>query len=1072
MLLAFKTKGFFVDEVRRKGDLYYKQGSVNQEQLNETAFSAVVMGTRAYKVELKWLGNSLQKLNLTASCTCPHFETKNLCKHVWASILHASHTDFGKGAFNFDTLVLDGSTEGSPSPEITRDESSLGGKGKKNWQRLLGNVEVNHQLNEQSIFHPDRQRLAHYIFSAPEKFSKQGVRISFYVREEVKDGKLGAVKPLRLKNEDIPMFQDSLDQKILRILNDLKAYESAEDREVVIPPSILPIIIPLILETKRASFNRANESHLNTLKPEAETYELDYQIAPTDEKNQYALTAHLESKTGAIELSKIAFAVPEAGVFFTSSSVGHFEPNGPASLLESLIENGPLKCDENDLPQLIGRVLKLSFRKTPALSKDLGWKVTRATCKPVLRLKYSPMSQAPTNEAEVLFRYGKTIYSTRNLPTTEVDYGNKSIFVRDIQSEHKYLDRLRASAQNVRSVAGTLEVNIRPAELSVAMSELSTHGWDIEVEKSKVVKATDFKFDLKSNMDWFDLTSKVTFGGQSFSLPEVLKSIESTGGWVKLKTDEFGFIPDEIVKKFLLLKSIGEANGAGLRFRKQQALLLSALFEENRAVITDQHFKDVVKNLEEFESIKTVPVPKNFNGKLRNYQKDGLSWLNFLYDFSFGGCLADDMGLGKTVQVLAFLQHLKVNVKLKTKTPHLIVVPKTLIYNWQAEAKRFVPHFKVAAYAGPTRKDLIKDFAKLDVVLVTYHTLRIDLEEFLKFNFNLVVLDEAQAIKNPQSQVAKAVKLLNCQNRLVLTGTPIENHFGDLLSIFQFLNPGLFANKALTATNLNVLDDSMKVILQGIRPFLLRRTKDEVLKELPPKTEQVLFCEMGEEEKREYDDLKEYYKNKLSDSIKESGIDKSKIFVLEALLRLRQLASHPGLIDKEQVHESSAKLEVLFEHVHEIIESGHKLLIFSQFTSLLSIVAEKVKGFNYQFAYLDGKTQNRQEVVERFQNDPECKIFLVSLKAGGVGLNLTAADYCFLLDPWWNPAVEAQAIDRIHRIGQKNKVVAYRLITKGTVEEKVLELQTQKKALSKALMASDQSFLKQMKAEDLKWILE
>ncbi|HVV99709.1 MAG TPA: DEAD/DEAH box helicase, partial [Planctomycetaceae bacterium] len=431
----------------------------------------------------------------------------------------------------------------------------------------------------------------------------------------------------------------------------------------------------------------------------------------------------------------------------------------------------------------------------------------------------------------------------------------------------------------------------------------------------------------------------------------------------------------------------------------------------------------------------------------------------------------DDMGLGKTIQLLALLLERK-----KTREEHkpsIVVVPKSLVFNWHEEARNFTPGLKVLEYTGLDRANRRKHFAKADVILTTYGTLRRDILQLKDQKFDYVVLDEAQAIKNARSQVAKAVRLLQADHRLALSGTPIENHLGDLWSIFEFLNPGMLGRASVfKPENMEGRDDeSRRVLSQALRPFILRRTKREVASELPEKSEQTIYCKMGEHQSKLYAELRDHYRSSLMGMVQRDGIAKSKIHVLEALLRLRQAACHPALLNKGEAEDSSAKLDMLTWHLEELLSEGHKALVFSQFTSMLAIVKQHLDKRGIVYEYLDGQTRRRKEHVERFQTDPNVGVFLISLKAGGLGLNLTAADYVFILDPWWNPAVEAQAIDRAHRIGQHRQVFAYRLICKNTVEEKIASLQEHKRELAQAILQADNNLIRDLTAEDLELLL-
>jgi SNF2 family DNA or RNA helicase len=456
--------------------------------------------------------------------------------------------------------------------------------------------------------------------------------------------------------------------------------------------------------------------------------------------------------------------------------------------------------------------------------------------------------------------------------------------------------------------------------------------------------------------------------------------------------------------------------------------------------------------------------------------------MEFLRRYSFGGCLAEDMGVGKTAQVLAQLEARRVlraaaNGKGGETDapcgPSLVVVPKSLVFNWKQEAARFTPQLRVLDHTGLARD--VAGFAAYDVILTTYGTLRRDAAEFKDIEFDYIVLDEAQAIKNANTESAKAARLLRGRNRLALSGTPVENHLGELWSIFEFLNPGMLGAasvlKLAGGAGRNPGEETRRLLAHALRPFILRRTKEQVARELPSKSEQTIFCELEGPQRKLYNELRAHYRSTLLNTVAAQGLAKSKIQVLEALLRLRQAACHPGLLDPKRRSDSSAKLDVLIGRLGEIVEEGHKALVFSQFTSLLGIVRDRLDEAGVVYEYLDGSTRDRQAHVERFQNDPACGLFLISLKAGGLGLNLTSAEYVFLLDPWWNPAVEAQAVDRAHRIGQTRQVFAYRLIARDTVEEKVLQLQNSKRELAAAIISEDNSLIRNLQREDLELLL-
>ena len=624
-------------------------------------------------------------------------------------------------------------------------------------------------------------------------------------------------------------------------------------------------------------------------------------------------------------------------------------------------------------------------------------------------------------------------------------------------------------AKDPRLDPNTLEL---PAKrMDAVTKELVLAGWRIEAEGKLIRPAGEFKLALSTGIDWFDLDGGVDYGGQSVSLPDLLSAARRGETMIELGDGSMGMLPEEWLKKYGLLADLGAAENGALRFNASQAGLLDALLENQPEIQIDEAFSKVRQNLRQFQGVVPLDAPPGFHGELRAYQREGLGWLDYLQRFGFGGILADDMGLGKTIQVLALLQRRR--FRRQAKGPTLAVVPRSLVFNWLSEAEKFTPRLRVLDYTGPGRHPLRAEFEQYDLIVTTYGTMRTDIAELVEIEFDYVILDEAQAIKNAESQSSKAVRLLKSRHRLAISGTPIENHIGELWSLLEFLNPGMLGSDTVFkryAGSSNVEGEDRGMLAKALRPFILRRTKSEVVKDLPDKTEATLYCDMEAEQKRTYDELRVHYRDALLKKDSDE-LNRSKIEVLEALLRLRQAACHPGLIDAELNSSPSAKLDMLPPSLAEVVEEGHKVLVFSQFTSFLSIVRERLDQEKMTYEYLDGRTRNRAAKVDRFQNDPDCPIFLISLKAGGLGLNLTAAEYVYLLDPWWNPAVEAQAIDRSHRIGQTQRVFAYRLICRNTVEEKILELQQKKRDLADAILNADNRMISGLTREDLEFLL-
>lgn len=472
--------------------------------------------------------------------------------------------------------------------------------------------------------------------------------------------------------------------------------------------------------------------------------------------------------------------------------------------------------------------------------------------------------------------------------------------------------------------------------------------------------------------------------------------------------------------------------------------------------------------MDKFKEIKEYPLPENMIGELRDYQRAGYNWLNFLKEFSFGGCLADDMGLGKTVQTLAFLQNELNNKKL----PNLIIAPTSVLFNWQREIEKFTPDIEYLLHYGTKRSRDVRRLRKKALILTTYGHLRRDITFLKDISFHYVVLDESQNIKNPHSDTAQAARNLQSANRLALTGTPVENNTMELWSQFSFLSPGLlgaqgfFKDSFMRPIEKDQNEQVASTLKKIIFPFILRRTKEEVVKELPPKIENVIYSPMSEEQQKIYDKVRDTYRNTIVEEISSKGLGKSAMRVLEGLTKLRQVACHPQLVDKT-FEDEAGKFEAFKLMIDEIIAENHKVLVFSQFVKMLTVMREYLDEQAIEYSYLDGSTKDRESAVNKFQDDESIRIFLISLKAGGVGLNLTAADYVIHYDPWWNPAVEMQASDRAHRIGQTKRVFSYKLIAKDSVEEKILQLQQQKKALVQKLITTEGGFYKSLSKDDI-----
>jgi superfamily II DNA or RNA helicase len=582
---------------------------------------------------------------------------------------------------------------------------------------------------------------------------------------------------------------------------------------------------------------------------------------------------------------------------------------------------------------------------------------------------------------------------------------------------------------------------------------------------------------ISSGIDWFDASVELRFGDQMVSIIEVKKALAQKQNFVRLGDGSIGLLPDEWLKKYSLLLKIGDTKGNKIRLRKYHYSVLDELMAE---IDEDGIIEELERKKERLEDIITndysqVAPPEHLAATLRPYQLAGFQWIKFLNEAGWGGILADDMGLGKTIQTLAFFQHYK---NLNTDAHYLVVCPTTLMYNWENEIRKFTPGLTHIIHHGPKRNANITAYNDFDIIITTYGTMRSDIKSFKEVAFDYVVLDESQSIKNPQSQVARAALLLNARNRLALSGTPVQNNTFDLYAQMNFLNPGMLGSREFFmsefATPIDKFrEDEVKQQLRKLtHPFLLRRTKEQVAKDLPAKTETILYCEMGTEQRKIYDAYRNTYRSQILGMIEEQGMERSQMHILQGLTKLRQICDSPAIMNEEErFHNYSVKLDELSREITENI-GDHKVLIFSQFLGMLGLIRKKLEEDGTSYVYFDGSTssRDRETAIQTFQNDHECRVFLISLKAGGIGLNLTAADYVYIVDPWWNPAVEQQAIDRTHRIGQTKNIFAYRLICKDTLEEKMLQLQEHKRALASDLVSDDSAIMKRLTKEDVAFL--
>ncbi|WP_291256128.1 DEAD/DEAH box helicase [Fusobacterium sp.] len=581
--------------------------------------------------------------------------------------------------------------------------------------------------------------------------------------------------------------------------------------------------------------------------------------------------------------------------------------------------------------------------------------------------------------------------------------------------------------------------------------------YNIKAVKPKVIG------NFSHSIDFLEGEIELEIEGEKFSILDVLSSYKKDS-YIMLSDGTSALINKKYIEK--LERIFKDNNKQKVKLSFFDLPLVEELIEDkifSEEMNRSREFFKGINNINNY----AIETPK-IKAQLREYQEYGYKWLSYLMDNNLGGCLADDMGLGKTLQAIAVLTRLHE----KKGTKSLVVMPKSLVYNWESEIKKFSPKLKVGIYYGNFRnRDIIK---KNSVILTTYGTIRNDIETIKEYFFDAVILDESQNIKNVNAQTTKAIMLLNTRHRIALSGTPIENNLSELYSLFRFLNPSMFGtleefnNYYAIPIQRENDREAIEELKKKVYPFILRRIKKEVLKDLPDKIEKTMYIEMNPEQKKLYDERRNYYYKMVHSQIKENGIGKTQFFILQALNELRQITSCP---EAKSVGVTSSKREVLINNIVEAVENGHKVLVFTNYINSINNICEDLKKYDIKYLSMSGSTKDRQLLVDKFQKDNKYKVFVMTLKTGGVGLNLTAADTIFIYDPWWNKTVENQAIDRAYRLGQDRTVFSYKLILKDTIEEKILQLQESKIKLLDNLISEDSATLKSLTEKDIEFIL-
>ena len=742
---------------------------------------------------------------------------------------------------------------------------------------------------------------------------------------------------------------------------------------------------------------------------------------------------------------------------------------------DQLLQTPQLRVMAHDRERFDQRLLELVTR-VPVCGAAVRWDDIVVEPLPAITVG----EHAGVLEVRLAFQYGtQQLPFDANYPSQAILHGSEDLhlvrIVRDSDAEratvamleHQALRWVDADIFRTRRAMAPTDFMLR------VVGSLASQG--VQVSGEADLTAVQMRVDepqiavtVQSNIDWFDVAAVVSFGDLSVDLATVRRAVLRRERYILLSDGSLGLVSNALAQRLAPLFAMGHEQQTQMRYASAQAAVVEQLVQEANSAQVDSLFEERRGRLRLFDHIEPQPLPDGFVGTLRVYQKSGYDWLHFLNTYGFGGCLADDMGVGKTIQTLAFIQSLR---ERQPGAPAvLIVMPRSIIYNWEREAARFTPNLRLLTQIDQGRNKDTATFNQYDVVLTTYGTMLRDIELLVGYRFQYIILDESQAVKNPSAETARAARRLQGERRLSLTGTPIENSAVELWSQFAFLNPGLLGSAETFRDTFTREGEGRTAALKLLRrltyPFILRRTKDQVAPDLPSRTERVLMSEMEPEQRRLYNAQRDHYRAVLLGLIDTAGEQQARVKMLEGLLRLRQICNHPRLIDPQSAG-ISGKFESLLATLEALQAAGHRALVFSQFVQMLSLVRAALDARGTSYAYLDGRTRDRQSIIDAFQRDNRHAFFLISLRAGGVGLNLTAADYVIHVDPWWNPAVEMQATDRTHRIGQTRPVMVYKMVVRDSVEEKILQLQERKRDLVSQLITPERGGLKTLTRDDV-----
>lgn len=953
----------------------------------------------------------------------------------------------------------------------------------ENWRdKILRASNAQSTQSDNTVF-PGEEMLLYVLASGPRYNSQPGINVEVIKTRLLKKGGYGKESVYRYQSDYLfPRWMSALDKEIINIA--LACRDRYNYKPLSLEGNLGIPLLKKLLQTNRCYWDNERETALQS----GPARELKLEWTHNIEDDKYTLQATLNNINSTWHL----IPCTEPWYIDTESMrIGTIQCSINGSMLYELLQ-APAQTNEQAQETANFFALHMPNEKLP-MPMPAAFESVSSKPIPVLCLQ----SLQSNNGIADYFLSIHFRYDEYQLPFSGTDAGMVEkkntegadvVIRRDLTAELDHLVFFNkhcpgfAPADNWDTAQFTSADRMpRPGKLHAVAAEWRAFlevkdifieaGWEIDQRSSfdlSFETVSDVSAHIGKDMDgWFDISLTISHKSQQFDLVPLVSDwlemgqphrpmmvLSDEGGWFQVAPE----VLEPVVKILMELfdKSPGDKE---LVLPRQAANIIEDIehgFEEKGVNLTFHGDTTLLRLGQEINAIRDKPPPKPPGGlkaELREYQLRGLGWLQFLHSHGFNGLLADDMGLGKTLQTLSHLL-MEHNAK-RMKNPALIVAPTSVLGNWRNEAKKFTPRLKTLVLHGSDRHSDFQTIGKHHIVITSYQLLLRDIEMFQQCAFDYLILDEAQMIKNPQAKVSQAAKSLPIDKRLCLTGTPMENHLGELWSLFDFLMPGfLGSRKQFTQLYRTPIEkhgdlEKQKRLSKVISAFLLRRSKDQVAKELPPKTIIVREVELGTRQSQLYESIRLSMEQRVRDLISQKGLKRSHIEILEALLKLRQTCCHPGLVklDNAKSIKESAKTDMLLDMIQELIAEKKKILLFSQFTEMLKLIQTELKKLDIDFVTLTGETKKRQKIIDQFQNE-DIPLFLISLKAGGTGLNLSTADTVIHYDPWWNPAVENQASDRAHRIGQQKPVFVYKLVAKDTVEEKIMIMQQKKQELA------------------------